>query len=512
MTSDRQKELTMKGMRNTSFVVSLALVAFIVCSTAVQRQFARTTQSSVSLVDFESLGMASRDSGFSSISYDERQVSTTGSYSSSKGRRSFVAPISDSTQANKPEIRKCCTQTSSSSDIISALQVQNDEVRVRTVRASDPPTAVPAPVDAVPVETPERDDGTDDESGNDAVRNVIERELSHTTREERDIWFDELKTLPAGVVRDLLQVRKQIRAMPRLTGGNPEKLASADPIQGSNTREIAAEPVSQKIRFKLPDETSVNAAIETAISQLRHNLSNSTTPGFKRLRVTLVDSYSSASLESATSSEPVPSSWLGTGIHGEGCRIAPIQLDLKQGSFKNTGRQLDFAIDGEGFFVVKRGEKQFLTRCGAFTLDRDRQLCLAVTDDNVLLQPTITIPDDVCEIQVTADGTITILKPTEATLTVIGRLHLARVASPARLQPAGQSLLLANDDSGPIVVGPAMQHGAGEIHQGTLEQSNVDFQTELDEIDSLTQIIKAMPPYEQSRPVTASGPQRSPAR
>ena len=501
----------MKGMRNTGFVVSLALVAFIVCSTAIQRQFAQSTRSSVSFVDWDGAGITSRDSGFSSIPFDERQGPTTGSLTSSQGPRSFVVPVADSKQANKPGIRKCCGQAPSSSDIISALQVQSEEVRVQAVRASDPPTAVPAPVDAVPVETPERNEGNDDDSGNAAVRNVIERELSHTTREERDIWFDELKALPAGVVRDLLQVRKQIRAMPRLTGGNPEKLASADPMQGSHTREIAAEPISQKIRFKLPDETSVNAAIETAISQLRHNLTNSTTPGFKRLRVTLVDSYSSASLESAASDEAVTSSWLGAGIHGEGCRIAPIQLDLKQGSLKNTGRQLDLAIDGEGFFVVKRGEKELLTRCGAFTLDRNRQLCLAITDDNVLLQPTITIPDDVREIQVAADGTVTILKSTEATLAIIGRLHLARVASPARLQPVGQTLLMANDDSGPIVIGAAMQHGAGEIQQGALEQSNVDFQTELDEIESLMQVIKAMP-YEQSRPVTASGPQRSPAR
>ncbi len=501
----------MKGMRNTSFVVSLALVAFIVCLTAVQRQFARTTQSSVSFVDFEDLGMTSGDSDFSSISFDESPVPKTGSQRSSQARRSFVVPIADSTQANKQRIQQCCAQTTSSSDIISAIELQNEEVRVRTVRASDPPTAVPAPVDAVPVETPERDKGTEDESGNEAVRSVIERELSHTTREERDIWFDELKALPAGVVRDLLQVRKQIRAMPRLTGGSLEKLASADPLRGPNSREISAEPVSQKIRFKLPDDTSANAAIETAISQLRHNLINITTPGFKRLRVTLVDSYASASLDSTASDEAVPSPWLGTGIHGEGCRLAPIQLDLKQGSLKNTGRQLDLAIDGEGFFVVKRGDKELLTRCGAFTLDRDRQLCLAVTDDHVLLQPTMQIPDETREIQVAADGTVAILKSTEATITIIGQLQLARVASPARLQPVGQTLYLANDNSGPIVLGPAMQHGMGEIQQGTLEQSNVDFQIELDEIESLMQIIKAMP-YEQSRPVTASGPQRSPAR
>ena len=501
----------MKGMRNTSFVVSLALLAFVVCSVAIQRQFARSTRSSVSFVDIDSSVNTDRNFDISLISTDEQFRARSGPLMATPDGQRLIIPVSDSSSTDTPAARKCCQLAPSTSDIITALQVQHEEAQGQNFRSSNPPTAVPAPVDAVPVDTPDRGEVNDDESGNEAVRNVIERELSHTTREERDIWFDELKALPAGVVRDLLQVRKQIRAMPKLTGGNPEKLASVDPNRGSNAREIAAEPISQKIRFKLPDETSANAVIETAISQLRHNLTNSMTPGFKRLRVILVDSYSSESLESVVSNEALPSSWLGTGIHGEGCRIAPIQLDLKQGSLKNTGRQLDLAIDGEGFFVVKRGEKELLTRCGAFTLDRDRQLCLAVTDDNVLLQPTITVPDDVREIQVAADGTVTILKSTEVTLTIIGQLQLARVASPARLQPVGQTLLMANDDSGPIVVGPAMQHGAGEIQQGTLEQSNVDFQTELDEIESLMQIIKAMP-YEQSRPVTASGPQRSPAR
>ena len=498
----------MKGMRNTGFVVSLALLAFIVCSVAVQRQFAR---SSVLVGEINEAEITDRDFDPSLMAFQEQFSVRSNALAAKKDGQPLIIQVSDTSSTDQPGIRKCCQLAPSSSDIITALQVQHEEAQRRNVRSSDPPTAVPAPVDAVPVETSVRGEGTDDESGNQAVRNVIERELSHTTREERDIWFDELKTLPAGVVRDLLQVRKQIRAMPRLMGGPPEKLASADPLLGSNSREIIAEPVSQKIRFKLPDESSANAAIELAISQLRHNLTNSSTPGFKRLRVTLVDSYSSASLESAVSNEPVTSSWLRAGIHGEGCRLAPIQIDLKQGQLKDTGRQLALAIDGEGFFVVKRGEKELLTRCGAFTLDRDRQLGLALTDDHVLLQPTITVPDDVREIQVSADGIVTSLKSGESTLTTIGRLQLARVASPARLQPVGQTLLMANDDSGPIVVGPAMLHGTGEIHQGVLEQSNVDFQAELDEIDSLMQILKAMP-YEQSRQVTASGPQRSPAR
>jgi flagellar hook protein FlgE len=93
----------------------------------------------------------------------------------------------------------------------------------------------------------------------------------------------------------------------------------------------------------------------------------------------------------------------------------------------------------------------------------------------------------------------------------IGRIQLARVASPARLQPMGQTLLLPNEDSGPITFGAAMSAGLGEVQQGFLEQSNVEFQAELDEIEELTMILKATP-VANSRPVTASGPQSTKAR
>ena len=369
------------------------------------------------------------------------------------------------------------------------------------LQIGNPPTAVPAPADAFPVD-PQHDENDDDETASAAVRSVIERELSHTTREERDIWYDELKTLPAGVVRDLLQVRKQLRALPRLMGGVPEKLASSDPAPVGQSREIIAEPASQKIRFQTQDDFSASSAVETAITQLRHNLMNASTPGFKRLRVTLLDSYSTLSLD------PVSA---GSGLRGEGCQLAPLQLDLKQGSLKSTGRQLDLAIEGEGFFVIRQGEKELLTRCGAFTTDRDRRIGLAISESSLLLHPIITVPEDAREIQISADGVVSVLKSSDAPLVEIGRIQLGRVASPARLQPIGQTLLLPTEDSGPVAFNAPMAEGSGELQQGFLEQSNVDFQAELDEIEELTMILKAAP-FVQSRPVTASGPQHTPAR
>lgn len=473
----------MQWMRNTGFVVSLAVLAFFVCSVAIQRQLERAS----------------------------RPLAHLGDLAAEFPHSEILCPPSELADLGDLGFARFTGNPESDCDVVSAHQVQDTADRDLTIRTSDPPTAVPAPVDAYPVDLPEDDDELYRQTGDEAVRNVIERELSHTTSEEREIWFDELKTLPAGVVRDLLQVRKQLRALPRLTGGVPEKLASANPLRDSHSGEISAEPISQKIRFQASSDFSPAAAIEAAIAQLQHNLTNARTPGYKRIRITMVDCYQPDAIEDSELDETESTSSSRRGIQGLGCRLAPPRLDLKQGQLKNTERQLDLAISGEGFFVVRRGEKELLTRCGAFTLDCNRQISLLVCAEPVLLQPPITVPDDVREIQVSADGTVSILKSSEPTLEVIGRLHLARVASSPRLQPAGQTLYLPTEESGPIVIESPLANGIGEIQQGFLEQSNVDSKSELEEIEDLQMILKSLP-YPQSRPVTASGSPIAPTR
>lgn len=368
-------------------------------------------------------------------------------------------------------------------------------------RAVTPSKEVPAPIENVPAETGPVNEKRVGEANTSAVREVIEHELSHATREERDIWFDELKSLPAGVVQDLLQVRKQLRTLPRILGGLPEKIASTDPATVTTPLEIPAEPASQKIRFHWSNHASSVAAIEMAISQLRHNLTNAHTPGYKRIRVTLVDAYNPGPSDSAADAQRDFST--SQEIQGEGCRVAPSILDLKQGSLKKTGRQFDLAIDGDGFFVVRTAEKEFLTRCGTLTVDRNRHLCLALADEYAILQPVISIPMEAREVQISADGIVSAVLSGGTPATTCGQLQLGRVACPARLRPMGQTLLITNEHTGNVVVGSAMANGFGEIHQGFIENSNVDFQSETDEIEDLNKLLKSLP-LPSGRSATAS--------
>ena len=474
----------MSGVRSTGFAVLLTVMALLIGQFAVNKHNERKAR----------LASASANS-----LYDANQASSFDEDEREAGNVEF-SDFRNVDSSGYPIVHR---------DIGSAQEARRIRDRGNILQVGNPPSAVPAPVDSTSVDDSSADSSPEREMDTSGVRTVIEQELSHATREERDIWFEELKSLPAGVVRDLLQVRKQIRELPRLMGGIPEKLASADIGIANRTQEITAEPASQKIRFGIPDQLNAATEIEAAISQLRHNLTNAATPGFKRLRVTLVDNYRPAERESAASEIPDPEAF-GTRFQGEGCRLAPLLLDLKQGTFKKTERQFDLGIDGEGFFVVRCGEKDCLTRCGAFTLDRNRQLCLATFGENAVLQPPICVPESAREIQVSADGKVTYLKPGETELTLIAVLQLARVPGPARLHPVGNTLFVASQESGDITLGNPMQNGLGEIQQGVLEQSNVDFEQEREEIEELAMILKSLPII-HSRPATASKLLKTPA-
>jgi flagellar hook protein FlgE len=75
---------------------------------------------------------------------------------------------------------------------------------------------------------------------------------------------------------------------------------------------------------------------------------------------------------------------------GLGVAIAGTQRNFSTGSIATTGDQGDLAIEGDGFFVVRRGVDQFYTRAGAFrrnslndlvTISGDRVMGYGVDDD-----------------------------------------------------------------------------------------------------------------------------------
>jgi len=100
-----------------------------------------------------------------------------------------------------------------------------------------------------------------------------------------------------------------------------------------------------------------------------NNIANVNTHGFKTERVTFQDMISQ---ELQGASEPKDN--IG-GINpkqvGLGSLVAAIDKIMSQGSFQSTGKNTDVGISGEGFFIVKDGDKNFYTRAGAFNVDKN---------------------------------------------------------------------------------------------------------------------------------------------
>ena len=127
-----------------------------------------------------------------------------------------------------------------------------------------------------------------------AVRDVIEEEMLETSAEERDIWFDELKSLPAEAVRDLLKVRRQLRVLsPDHALSGPSQLFPTNPPQAApfEESEIPAETISQTHPARAGEWSETRQALEQAIAWSTHNIANAATPGYKRIEVILGDSY-----------------------------------------------------------------------------------------------------------------------------------------------------------------------------------------------------------------------------
>lgn len=111
---------------------------------------------------------------------------------------------------------------------------------------------------------------------------------------------------------------------------------------------------------------------QTRMDVIGNNVANVNTTGFKRGRVNFQDLISQQ-LNGASR----PTENLG-GVNpkevGLGMMVATIDTVHTQGTLQTTGINTDIAVSGNGFFVLKDGEKVFYTRDGAFGIDRDGTL------------------------------------------------------------------------------------------------------------------------------------------
>jgi len=110
------------------------------------------------------------------------------------------------------------------------------------------------------------------------------------------------------------------------------------------------------VAYDLNALSGINAA-SSGLGVISNNLANAQSVGFKGSRAEFADLFSG--------SQNSP---------GNGVRVAAITQDFSQGTINGTGRELDMAIDGEGFFVLADQTGKYdnvYTRNGSFKLDKD---------------------------------------------------------------------------------------------------------------------------------------------
>jgi len=108
------------------------------------------------------------------------------------------------------------------------------------------------------------------------------------------------------------------------------------------------------------------------IDVIGNNLANVSTPGYWGARATFSDLLS---FTLSAGNQPNGNFGGTNPIQvGLGTSLGSIDLVTEQGTFQDTGRALDVALQGRGFFTLSNGSQNFYTRAGAFGIDADRNL------------------------------------------------------------------------------------------------------------------------------------------
>lgn len=126
-------------------------------------------------------------------------------------------------------------------------------------------------------------------------------------------------------------------------------------------------------------------AHQNMLDVIGNNLANINTYGYKSSRLLFSDLLSQ-NMANGNNGNPMQV--------GKGVKIGSISSNYSQGTLETTNNALDFAIQGEGFFVVSGGDKDFFTRVGSFDTDSDNYLINSNTGYKVIGTDgnTITIP------------------------------------------------------------------------------------------------------------------------
>lgn len=221
---------------------------------------------------------------------------------------------------------------------------------------------------------------------------------------------------------------------------------------------------------------------QKAFNTISNNIANASTAGFKN-QATVESSFGEHLIARLSSNEAISEKNIGKGSY---ITInSSVYTDFSQGAIEETGRSIDMAIEGDGFFLLKtKDNEEVLSRNGQFEIDDENNLALKgvgkVLDEN---KKAISIESS--DFTVDSAGNIKVGESSVATLFISSAGELEKLTS------TGNGVYKSEG-------GYTKEENANySVLQGALEKSNMNISQEMSKViagqnryNSCSQILK----------------------
>lgn len=217
---------------------------------------------------------------------------------------------------------------------------------------------------------------------------------------------------------------------------------------------------------------SSQVALKRQMDVVSNNLANMNTPGFKTGTLLFEEHLMPvAQMNELNGQDKKVSFVLDTAIY----------RSFDEGSFEQTGNELDVAISGDGWFVVQTPNGERYSRNGQFKLNANGELVLPSGQQVLGTGGPITFGPEETGVEIANDGTIS------SSAGVKGQLRIVQFENNARLKQVGDTLFSSTEP-------PVAADGVRTI-QGAVEKSNVQ---PIFEMTRMIEIVRAYSNMAQS--------------
>lgn len=210
---------------------------------------------------------------------------------------------------------------------------------------------------------------------------------------------------------------------------------------------------------------SQQMALKEQMDITANNMANMNTPGFKAQSMMFLEYLNKPK--------------------GEGDTVRQVldyasYRDLSGGALIQTHNDLDFAIQGDGYFVVETPEGPRYTRTGSFSLNEKREI-VNKSGYRLLNESNnpIVVQADATHITLTPEGTLTSDKGE------IGRVQIVDFENPQEMTEIGENLYDAVNLAKKTVENP-------QLSQGMLEGSNVNAIVEMNRMVEILRMYQSV--------------------